>query len=374
MRRSTLLLVILTVLVGVVAAPISAQDSSTEVAATNSAPAFDPTVCADHTDGSELDAACAAMIDAYPTPPNVTAIEQDRYTLDSYSFWRVGPDAIPTFDAPNTDPTGEIPAGFNFVNAIDLSVDGWLQIEGGRWIRRDDATYSQASYFTGETLSNLDYPFAFILDKSRIFVSLFPGGPRSQANGRWLKRYELVNIFATATDSDGWHWYMIGPNQWVEQRFVAKVQQIKRPEGVSGRWVAVDLYEQTLVAYEDDTPVFATLISSGLPTHETPEGLFNVWASLPRDAMAGATGAPSAYALQSVPWVMYFNGGISLHGTYWHDLFGYRQSHGCVNLSISDAKWLFDWFHAGLPEGQTEITNQVYVYSSGTYGVTATGI
>ena len=72
------------------------------------------------------------MIDAYPMPPNVTAIEQDRYTLDSYSFWRVGPDAIPTFDAPNTDPTGEIPAGFNFVNAIDLSVDGWIQIEGGQ--------------------------------------------------------------------------------------------------------------------------------------------------------------------------------------------------------------------------------------------------
>ncbi len=182
----------------------------------------------------------------------------------------------------------------------------------------------------------------------------------------------MVNIFATAQDSDGWNWYMIGPNQWVEQRFVAKVQKIERPEGVSGRWVAVDLYEQTLVAYQDDTPVFATLVSTGLPTHETPQGLYNVWASLPVDGMSGATGAPSAYALQSVPWVMYFNGGISLHGTYWHDLFGYRQSHGCVNLTISDAKWLFDWFHNGDPKA--EITNQVYVYSSGTYGVTATGI
>src|SRR5438270_13687560 len=136
---------------------------------------------------------------------------------------------------------------------------------------------------------------------------------------------------------------MIGPNQWVKQTFVAKVQQINVPDGVSGYWVAVDLYEQTLVAYEGKTPFFATLVSTGLPKHDTPEGLYKIWAHMTQDNMSGATGAPSAYDLQHVPWVMYFNESISLHGTYWHDLFGYRQSHGCVNLSISDAKYLFDW-------------------------------
>jgi hypothetical protein len=334
---------------------------------------FDPTVCAEFTDGGTLSDECLQMIETYPTPPDVEHVDQDRYTLDTYSFWRVGPDPIPTFDAPDVGPTGEIAQGFNFVRAIDLSNENWIQIEGGKWIRRSDATFSQPSYFTGVTIEDdLEYPFAFILDLSRIFVSAYPGGPRSQENGRWIERYELVNIFATATDQDGWHWYMIGPNQWVEQRFVARVQKIERPEGISGRWVAVDLYEQTLVAYEDDIPVFATLVSSGLPTHETQEGVFNVWASMPSDGMSGAAGAPSAYALQSVPWVMYFDGGISLHGTYWHDLFGYRQSHGCVNLTISDAKWLFHWFHNG--DLDTEINNPVYVYSSGEYGVTATGI
>ncbi|MFN8448207.1 MAG: L,D-transpeptidase [Anaerolineae bacterium] len=367
--RRLLPLFVLAVLI--FALPASAQDAAATEAA-DGLP-YDPTVCADFNDGGALGDACLAMIAAYPTPPEITPVEQDRYTLDTYSFWRVGPDPTPTFDAPGGGQNGEIPQGFNFVRAIDLSVDGWIQIEGGKWIQQDVARFSQPSYFTGVTLDDgLEYPFAFVLDLSRIYVSAYPGGPRSQDTGRWLKRYEPVNIFATATDADGWHWYMIGPNQWVEQRFVAKIQKIERPEGVSGRWVAVDLYEQTLVAYEDDTPVFATLISSGLPTHETPEGLFNVWASLPNDGMSGATGAPSAYALQSVPWVMYFNGGISLHGTYWHDLFGYRQSHGCVNLTISDAKWLFYWFHNG--DLNTEITNPVYVYSSGEYGVTATGI
>ncbi len=108
MRRIALLLVTLTVLVGVM--PTTAQDA-TQVAATDGAPAFDPSVCADHQDGSDLSADCAAMIDAYPVPPDVEHVEQDRYTLDTYSFWRVGPDPIPTFDAPDSAPTGEIPAG-----------------------------------------------------------------------------------------------------------------------------------------------------------------------------------------------------------------------------------------------------------------------
>ena len=333
---------------------------------------YDPTVCYEFTDGGPLSDECTAMIEAYPAPV-VEPVEQDRFTLSTYSFWRVGPDPIPTFDAANGGQNGEIAQGFNFVRAIDLSVEGWIQIEGGKWIRESDARFSQPSFLTGVTFDNgLEFPFAFVLDLSRIFVSAYPGGPRDSDNGRWIKRYELVNIFSTATDADGWKWYMIGPNQWVEQRFLSVIEKVERPEDVSGRWVAVDLYEQTLVAYEDDTPVYATLISSGLPNFETNQGLFNVWASLPSDGMSGAAGAPSAYALQSVPWVMYFDGGISLHGTYWHDLFGYRQSHGCVNLSVSDARWIFYWFNEG--DLNNEIDNSVYVYSSGTYGVTATGL
>ncbi len=336
--------------------------------------AFDPTVCADYNDGGELGDECLEMIEAFPRPP-LDPIEQDRFTLSYYSFWRVGPESTPKFDGPNGNPIGDIPAGFNFVHAIDLSVDGWLQIDGGDWIQRDSARFAQPSYFTGARITNeLEYPFAWVLDLSQIAVSEYPGGPWEPDTGRFLQRYERVNLFAEAIDEDGWKWYMIGPNQWVEQRFLAKVQRIERPEGVSGRWVAVDLYEQTLVAYENDTPVFATLISSGLEYHETPEGSFAVWARLPRDGMSGATGAPDAYDVQSVPWVMYFEGGFSLHGTYWHDLFGYRQSHGCVNLSISDAKWVYEWFNGAEPDEDGEIINPVYVWSSGEYGVTATGL
>jgi hypothetical protein len=353
--KTFLLLLLSTLIVSLAATPARALS-------------FDPSVCAGVGEGKPLTEACLTMIETFPRPV-VGSIPEDRFTLSNYSFWRVGPDAVAKYDAPNGNVIGEIPFGFNFVNAVDTSVEGWLQIEGGAWIQRQSATYREPSYFKGvKLLDGLEHPFAFVLDLSNIYTSEIPGGPASKETGRFLQRYELVNIFDVAFDDEGWRWYMIGPNQWVKQTFVGKVQKTERPEGVSGRWVAVDLYEQTLIAYEDDTPVFATLVATGIPPYDTNEGIFTVWEYIEKDPMSGATGAPEAYALQMVPWVMYFDGGISLHGTYWHDLFGYRQSHGCVNLSVSDAKYIFKWFEETEPNEDGEIVNYVYVHSTGEYG------
>ncbi len=330
---------------------------------------YDPTACYQHTDGGDLSPRCRQMIEAYPTPPNVEPIPLDLATMSTYSFWRVGPGTTPLYGAPGGPVVGEIPPGYNFVTGVNLDDSQFIQIQGGQWVNRADAQYTPPSNFTGVQLTdNLEHEFAIVLDMSRIAVSTYPGGPRDNDAGRFLERYEIVNIWATAYDDEGWRWYMIGPNQWVKQTFVSKVQKIEPPQGVSGRWVAVDLYEQTLVAYEDATPVMATLIASGLPPTDTREGLFDVWARLPTDPMSGATGAPDAYALQSVPWVMYFDEGISLHGSYWHDYYGYRQSHGCVNMTISDARWLYLWFNNGEVTPEVEANNKVYVHSTGEYG------
>ncbi len=338
------------------------------VAQQTALPVYEPAVCA-YTPGQPTSQACLDLIAAAPKPA-FERIPQDRVTLSSYSFWRVGPDPVLKYDAPGGSVIGEIPRGFNFVNATDTSVDGWLKIEGGEWIPRDQTKYVEPSYFTGVILpEGWNQPFAWVLDTTGLWSSLEPGAPGSAESGYLTRRYDLVNIFAEAYDAEGWRWYMIGPNQWIKQTFVSKVKPVARPEGVTGRWVGVDLYEQTLVAYEDDRPVFATLISSGLDRTETNEGLFTIWARLPRDRMSGATGAPNAYDLQSVPWTMYFDGSISLHGTYWHDFFGYRRSRGCVNLSISDARYLFDWTANAAPGPDGNIVNYVYVYSSGQYGV-----
>jgi hypothetical protein len=156
---------------------------------------------------------------------------------------------------------------------------------------------------------------------------------------------------------DGWRWYDIGGGRWVKQTLVSKVGRVGNP-GLSGRWVAVDLYEQNLVAYEGDTMVFATLVATGLPGNDTREGVFEIWAKNSNKAMDGRSGGFGDYRLENVPYAMYFDQDISLHGTYWHNGFGYRQSRGCVNVTISDARWLYEWLGEGA---------HVYVYYSQGY-------
>jgi hypothetical protein len=358
--RGKYLLLILPLVACFLATPVHAESPKN----------YDPSVCAADNTGKPLSQACQEMIKAFPKPA-FEQIDLDKKTLSAYSFWRVGPAETNLYDQPGGSVIEQMPKGFNFVRAINLSVEGWIQIQGGKWVSKNDAKESSASYFAGVAMPDgLEYPFAWVLDKSNIYVSETPGGPASSKTGRFLKRYELVNLFSVAKGSDGKDWYMIGPNQWVKQTFLAKVDKIAKPKDVSGYWVAIDLYEQVMVAYEDDKPVYATLVATGLPNHDTPEGTFKVWAQLDHDSMSGSTGAPSAYALQFVPWVLYFDkDGRSLHGTYWHDLFGYRQSHGCVNLTISDAHYIYNWMlKAPIDKETNQPLLYVYIFSSGQYG------
>lgn len=335
---------------------------------------FDVNACAGIDPAQPLPENCLALMNAFPNP-TVMQIRRDGYTINSYSFWKVRHADAPVFDTPGGNVIRTIPAGFHFVSVVNSLGDEWSQIEEGGWMQTADLLYSPASEFRGvQLLDNLATPFAWALDT--MFTSSTPGGKQDAENGRLIMRYERVNLFTHVVADDGWRWYMVGPNQWIEQRVLSQPLKHERPEGVEGRWVAVDLYEQTLVAYEGDTAVYATVISSGLPGTPTNEGLFHVWADLPRDRMSGAAGAPNAYDLTGVPWVQYFDGGISLHGTYWHDNFGYRRSRGCVNLSISDARWVFEWAREGYEQaGITRVSNEtpgiaVLVWASGEYTTT----
>ncbi len=63
----------------------------------------------------------------------------------------------------------------------------------------------------------------------------------------------------------------------------------------------------------------------------------------------------SPYAVEAVPDVMFFDRGYGIHGTYWHDRFGTPKSHGCVNVSLNDARWLFDFTGPHLPRGWSAV-------------------
>jgi hypothetical protein len=59
----------------------------------------------------------------------------------------------------------------------------------------------------------------------------------------------------------------------------------------------------------------------------------------------------AAYSIEDVPWTMYFSGNFALHAAFWHERFGRPRSHGCVNLTPTDARWLFQWSAPLLPQG-----------------------
>jgi hypothetical protein len=215
------------------------------------------------------------------------------------------------------------------------------------------AVLKSPSALTGVLLSgNAPYPMAWVVENVK--PSAHPGGD-PDPSAPILPRYTRVYRFATVIAND-YQWYLIAPGQWIERRAVALVKLPTRPEGVKGHWVAVDIAEELLYAYEDDKLVFMTLISSGMAEHPTHLGIFQIRTHYATADMTGAMGTPDYYWLPNVPYVMYFDGDIGLHGAYWHDGFGYVRSHGCVNMSITDAKWLFDW--------SNNVDTTVYIWST----------
>ncbi len=111
-----------------------------------------------------------------------------------------------------------------------------------------------------------------------------------------------------------------------------------QPAASSGRWIDINLSTQTLTAYEGSTPVFSTLVSTGL-AFPTPVGTYSILYRVRSQRMTGP-----GYDLPNVPWVMYFtNRGHAIHGAYWHNNFGQPMSHGCVNMRPGEAEWLYNF-------------------------------
>jgi lipoprotein-anchoring transpeptidase ErfK/SrfK len=118
--------------------------------------------------------------------------------------------------------------------------------------------------------------------------------------------------------------------------------------------VEVRLDDQLLLAYENGQLVFATYISTGgkrlSGKYTTPIGNFITYHKRPTRHMAAGDIASNGFDLPGVPWVLYITeGGISFHGTYWHNDYGHPHSHGCINMTPPAAKWLFRWTKPTVP-------------------------
>ncbi len=113
--------------------------------------------------------------------------------------------------------------------------------------------------------------------------------------------------------------------------------------GSSGeRWIDVDLTQQRVYAYEGNTLANSFVVSTGTWQYPTVTGQYHVYIKYRSTTMSGP-----GYSLPNVPYTMYFYKSYGIHGTYWHNNFGTPMSHGCVNLTIPDAEWLYNWSSVG---------------------------
>ncbi len=143
------------------------------------------------------------------------------------------------------------------------------------------------------------------------------------------------------------------PQATAAPKATATPQQASKPAAAApfrtdGKLIVVSLRDQWAYAYEDGKQVWDAPVSTGRDGMETPTGTYKIYTKLRSQTMDGVdNGVP--WEVPDVPHVMYFNGGVALHGTYWHNRFGSgaRLSHGCVNLPLKPAAWLYEWAPVG---------------------------
>ncbi len=121
-------------------------------------------------------------------------------------------------------------------------------------------------------------------------------------------------------------------------------QTIKNLKASGSNWIEIDLSDQHLFAWSGKNQTFTAVISTGKAKTPTYSGVYKIQRKYPQDRMRGAD-----YDVPDVPNVLYFDRGYAIHGAYWHNNFGRPMSHGCINLPLSNAEWLFDWAKIGTP-------------------------
>ena len=265
----------------------------------------------------------------------------------------------PTYAQPETESTGTELAGsvvkvirvfeLNGKTYAQLTADAFVSAEALQYHGRGKNSLLQGTHFDGVTRP----PFVFfVAKKTPLFVEAGP--TKGQEATGHQARYDGAEILESANIKGKLYLRVAGG--WFKKKGVAIVSEEKRPAKIpeDGHWVLIDLSERTLSAYEGDKLVFATLVSPGREGHNgafrTVKGTFRIQSKSRYTTMRGSPFGKH-YEVKDVPWTQYFYRGYGLHGTFWHDRFGATASHGCVNLSAQDAKFLSDFLAPALPPG-----------------------
>ena len=173
----------------------------------------------------------------------------------------------------------------------------------------------------------------------------------ASAEGRKIRKLKSKAIVELSEPSADGEFLKIGDNEWVARADLRLARTSSIPDDAGDDfWVDVDLDEQVIIVYKGKRPILATLGSSGRPKDATPTGEFRVTRKKRQTTMASDRSRQQSYSV-AVPWPTYFHDGFAFHSAYWHDSFGIARSHGCINLSPTDALTIYSFLEPKLPAG-----------------------
>ena len=257
-----------------------------------------------------------------------------------------------------------IPDGASrYVTMIDTAVSGgrtFVRTMAGGWV---EATpfYSWPKWQGLEFYATPQNDFGWTINPTPSYTEPSFAAPTT---GKQYDKYVEFQIYQVV-EAEGYEWYKAGPGEWIPSLKSRRlVVDTTVPEGVdNNRWISIDLYNQTLAAYEDGKLVFAALVATGSGELYSDPGLYYIYEKRELEQMQGSYTSDRSdfYSLEGVPWTMYYNHAQAIHGIYWPASLGFTQSHGCVNMFPGDAHWLFNWANLGDwvyvhdPSGQTPI-------------------
>jgi hypothetical protein len=174
----------------------------------------------------------------------------------------------------------------------------------------------------------------------------------------------LFRVIDRADEPNGRAWYRlyddVTPSQqwWVQANHVRRLRPaefapISPDVPPEDKRIEIDLDAQLVTCYEGDTVVLTTRCASGAVFRDslgrqhafhTPRGEHFVRFKRPSRRMTGGEDINDEYDLPGVPWCTFFTwDGVAIHGTYWHNDYGQPRSHGCVNVTIDAARWIYRW-------------------------------
>jgi hypothetical protein len=187
-----------------------------------------------------------------------------------------------------------------------------------------------------------------------------PGGSSRMHRHEHVDRFTIVELTGQKQIVEDNTYWETSEGWWMREMdgTVTNPGPIPKDLASGEKWIDVNLGKQSLVAFEGNKPVFATIISSGrhddddpAKDHRTRPGEFRIREKHVSATMDNDTATDGPYSIEDVPWIMYFDGSTALHGAFWHSRFGHERSHGCVNMTPHDAHELFGWVGPKLPEG-----------------------